>query len=140
MCQLLNQTQGPSANMALRTETGRGEGSAGEFSSKPEYLRAQGEFLPQPECPLGDFFYSNWRVEYQIFTQMRVIRFENFTNFTQRDWLKMKKWYLYTEWEGVPEVKKGVQRVAHPYWLWRKESPTPPTPTYCHPIALSLQN
>ena len=38
----------------------------------------------------------------------------------------MKKWYLYTEWEGVPEVKKGVQRVAHPYWLWRKESPTPP--------------
>ena len=44
----------------------------------------------------------------------RVAKYENFTNITQREWLKTKKWYpeeyvwhLNTQPEGVPEVKKG---------------------------------
>ena len=61
----------------------------GEFLPHPEY--PQGEFLPQPEYLQGEFLPQP---EYQIFTkitQKRVARYESFTNFTQREWLQMRK-------------------------------------------------
>ena len=81
----------------LRLETVRGEGSAGWICT-PNGVSAGWILIPTGVLN----FHKN--------DPKRVAKFENFTNNTQREWLKTKIWYptgLKTQPEGVPEVKKG---------------------------------
>ena len=67
---------------------------------------------------------------------VRVAQYENFTNISQREWLKTKKWYLTGACLTFEYTTRGCswgeKNGGTSYWLWQKECPPPPPHTHTH--------